>query len=165
MLAAASSAGVAGVKLALKGSHPMCLQEAEVQPQQLAVVVDSSFSTVQDLIDNTACMVRVMCSSCQSDNWKYSLAESGQCLQSAVRVNCLILPHTAQVWIASSQVQWALLLGVGLLHPPAFSLPPGQLLQGAPASEAAVRRLFQQLVVGVAFCHRQVSLSILAAQA
>ena len=30
-------------------------------------------------------------------------------------------------------------------------------LQGAPASEAAVRRLFQQLVVGLAFCHRQVS--------
>jgi hypothetical protein len=30
----------------------------EVQPQQLAVVVDRGLSTVQDLIDTTACMVR-----------------------------------------------------------------------------------------------------------
>lgn len=33
---------------------------------------------------------------------------------------------------------------------------PFHLRQGAPPSEAAVQRLFQQLVVGIAFCHRQV---------
>ena len=51
-----------------EGFRTMCLQEVEAQPQQLAVVVDRSFSTVQDLIDNTACMVRIMRRSCQSDS-------------------------------------------------------------------------------------------------
>lgn len=46
------------------------LQEVEMQPQQLAVVVDRSFSTVQDLIDNTACMVRFLHSSCRGTSWK-----------------------------------------------------------------------------------------------
>ena len=59
-------------------------QELEAQPQQLAVVVDRSFSTVQDLIDNTACMVRIMCSSCQCDNCTYNLASSGTYLHSVV---------------------------------------------------------------------------------
>jgi hypothetical protein len=40
------------------------LQEVEMRPQQLAVVVDRSFSTVQDLIDNTACMVWIVYRSC-----------------------------------------------------------------------------------------------------
>lgn len=46
----------------------MRLQEVEMQPQQLAVVVDRGLSNVQDLIDNTACMVRVTCRSYQGDS-------------------------------------------------------------------------------------------------
>ena len=41
----------------LKGVLSIRLQEVEVQPRQLAVVMDRGHSTVQDLIDNTACMV------------------------------------------------------------------------------------------------------------
>ena len=102
-------------------------QELEAQPQQLAVVVDRSFSTVQDLIDNTACMVRVMCSGCQCANCTYNLASPGQYLHSAVRANCLRSPRTAQAWIASLQtVVGAAIeqLGAGLFHSPAPSCQP-----------------------------------------
>jgi hypothetical protein len=170
MPAAASSAGAAGVIFALKGCHTTCLQEVEAQPQQLAAVVDRSFSTVQDLIDNTACMVRIMRRSCQSDNWKYCLAKSGNIWTTpAVSSSSKLLTitkHCSSLWVASVYTAggrcWCE-LGACLLHSPAFSRPPGKLLQGAPASEAAVRRLFQQLVVGLAFCHRQVDPTTCAA--